>query len=237
LLGDRLVETRLLVKIDEFNWWGYSYEWREDQSDADLLAANEEGYQREITTAAGTQTWHFPSRTQCLQCHTAASGRALGPETSQLDFDYEYPNGVTVNQVANMEHIELFEPGFEPGSTTLYPDPADPSVPLDQRARSYLQANCAICHRPGGESLITLDLRFSIPFSDTMLCNEPPEKGDLGATGATRLTPGDPALSTLSLRMHTLDTDFRMPRIGTTIVDETGVGVIDQWITELQVCP
>jgi hypothetical protein len=136
-----------------------------------------------------------------------------------------------------MLQIGLFEPGFEPGSYPLYPNPADEAAPLDERARSYLHANCAICHRPGGESLITLDLRFSIPFAETMLCNEPPEKGDLGVAGATRLTPGDPSLSTLSLRMHTLDTEFRMPRIGTTIVDEAGVGVIDEWITSLQACP
>ncbi|HEY8942799.1 MAG TPA: hypothetical protein VIM73_01000, partial [Polyangiaceae bacterium] len=61
-LGDRLVETRLLVRADAENWWGYSYEWRADQSDADLLAANTDGYTREIQTGAGVQTWHFPSR-------------------------------------------------------------------------------------------------------------------------------------------------------------------------------
>jgi uncharacterized repeat protein (TIGR03806 family) len=230
-LGERLVETRLLVRVDEFNWWGYSYEWREDQSDAELLAANEIGYERTI----GAQTWHFPSRSQCLQCHTDAAGRSLGPETSQLDHDFAYPSGVSGNQLDTLEHIGLF--ATIPAARPAFPDPADASAPLESRARAYLHANCAICHRPGGESSVALDLRFDAPFAATGLCNVTPGKGDLGVPGALLVAPGEPARSVLTLRMRSLDLELRMPRIGTRVVDEQGVATIEAWIASLSGCP
>jgi uncharacterized repeat protein (TIGR03806 family) len=235
LLGGRFIETRLLVKIDAFNWWGFSYEWREDQSDADLLPANDVGFERTITSSSGTQTWHFPSRSQCLQCHTDAAGRSLGPETSQLNFDFEYPSGITSNQVETLAHIGVFS--ATPEARAAYPDPADATQPPDVRARSYLHANCSICHRPGGESSVTFDLRFDTPFADTDLCDVAPQSGDLGVAGALRIAPGDPSRSVVSLRMKTLDTNVRMPRIGTRVVDEQGVAVIDAWISSLSGCP
>jgi len=236
-LGGRPIETRLLVQKDAFTWWGYSYEWRADGSDADLLDSNTDGYLREIQTADGTQTWHFPSRNQCLVCHTETSGRSLGPETVQMNFDYTYPNGVTANQLETMIGAGLFPAGAEPKRKAALPDPADASQSLEARARSYLHANCATCHRPGAESATPIDLRFETPFAETVLCNQAPEKGDLGVPGALRLVPGQPDKSVLSLRMHTLDTMDRMPRIGTLVVDPVGAAVVDQWIASVQACP
>lgn len=235
-IGERMVETRLLVRADADNWWGYSYAWREDQSDAELLPSSTDGELREITTPDGKQTWHYPSRTQCLQCHTDTSGRALGPETSQLNIDFVYPNGVKGNQIETLIHAGFFEPGQEPRSRPAYPDPADTSLPIEARARSYLHSNCAVCHRPGADASTTIDLRFEATFEETQLCDVPPEKGDFGPD-FMRLKPGDPEKSVLSVRMHTLDPQMRMPRIGTMVVDELGVTVVDEWIRSLTGCP
>jgi uncharacterized repeat protein (TIGR03806 family) len=236
--GGRLVETRLLVRAGEGDYWGFSYQWREDQTDADLLASNVDGYDAEVMGPDGTQTWHFPSRQQCLQCHTTPAGVFLGPETSALDADFTYPNGVTGNQVETLDHIGLFE--ATPASRPAFPDPTGTTAPLAERARSYLQANCAMCHRPGS-NFTGFDARFSTPFADTMLCNVPPEKGDLGVAGAMRITPGSAATSVLSLRMHVRDIgmamSFQMPQVGTNVVDDAGASVIDTWIDSLTGCP
>ena len=234
----RFVETRLLVRAGEGDFWGYSYQWRDDQTDADLLASNVDGYDADIMGPSGTQTWHFPSRQQCLQCHTSPAGIFLGPETSALDSDFTYPNGVTGNQVETLDHIGLF--AETPASRPPFPDPTDTQVPLEARARSYLQANCAMCHRPG-TTFTGFDARFSTPFADTMLCNVAPEKGDLGVAGAMRITPGSAASSVVSLRMHVRDIgmpmSFQMPQVGTNVVDDDGVDVIDAWIDSLTGCP
>jgi uncharacterized repeat protein (TIGR03806 family) len=233
-LGGKLVETRLLMRKREFDWWGFSYRWREDQSDAELLASNTDGYDGQYAGPDGMQNWHFPSRQQCLQCHSTAAGVALGPDTSQLNFDFTYPNGVVGNQLETLEHIAVFD--APPTARAVYPTPSDEAQPVEERARSYLHSNCSLCHRPGG-TYSGIDFRFTTPFEDTGLCGQAPEKGDLGVAGALRITPGDPEHSVLSLRMHTLDTAFRMPQIGTGIVDDTGTGVVDAWISSLTSCP
>jgi uncharacterized repeat protein (TIGR03806 family) len=232
-LGDRLVETRLLVRVGEFDWWGFSYEWLPDQSDAQLLAQNTDGYDREVTVDGATQTWHFPSRQQCLQCHTTAAGVALGPETSQLNVDFTYPNGVTGNQLETLEHAGFFDAA--PPARAPYPDPFGTGTE-EERARSYLHTNCAICHRPGS-NFTGFDLRYTTEFADTNLCNVPPEKGNLGVTDAMKLVPGDPALSLISLRMHSTDPMTRMPQIGVRVVDESATEVVDAWIGGLTTCP
>jgi uncharacterized repeat protein (TIGR03806 family) len=238
--GGRLVETRLLVRAGEFDFWGYSYEWRADQSDADLIPPDGDfinGKDVMVEGPNGMQTWHFPSRPQCLQCHTTPAGVALGPETSQLNTDYTYPNGVTGNQIDTLEHIGLFTDA--PARLPAYPSPTGDEA-LTERARAYLHANCSNCHRPGS-NFEGFDARFSTPFADMNLCNAAPEKGDLGVMGAMRITPGDPASSVVSLRMHTRDgamaMPMQMPMIGTNVVDTEGVAVVDEWIESLTACP
>jgi hypothetical protein len=58
----------------------------------------------------------------------------------------------------------------------------------------------------------------------------------MGISGAVLLAPGDPQLSLMSRRMHALDS-FRMPDIGTRVVDPQGTALVDAWITGLSACP
>jgi uncharacterized repeat protein (TIGR03806 family) len=231
--GDALVETRLLIRFNQYNWAGFSYEWDAAQTDATLLADNVEGYLKEVTAPSGKQTWHFPSRAQCLQCHTDAAGVALGPDTRNLDRELLYPSGRTSNQLATLEHIGVLDAA--PPALPAYVDPADTAAPLEARARSYMQENCAICHRASG-NFEQIDLRLTTPLAAMKVCNVPPEKGEAGVPGALRLVPGDPAKSLVSIRMHRLDQN-RMPHIGSRVVDPLGTMLVDQWVTSIAACP
>jgi uncharacterized repeat protein (TIGR03806 family) len=234
-VGGRRVETRLLVRFNELTWKGYSYAWNEAGTDADLVPDQEGGVKKDIADGAGgTQRWHFPSRAQCLQCHTVAAGVSLGPSTAQLERAFSVAAGLSGNQLDVWEQMGLFEqPLGQPRAAALEP-PAG-SAGLEQRARSYLHANCANCHRPQG-TFEGIDLRRSTPFAETGLCNVEPEKGTLDVEGARRLVPGQPDKSLLSLRMHRLDKG-RMPQIGTSVVDAAGVELVDAWIRSLTACP
>jgi len=219
------IETRLLIQMALNTWKGFSYEWNEAGTDATLLPG-------ELDKDLGTQVWHYPSRSQCLECHTKGAGRSLGPTTAQMNRDFAYADG-TMNQIAKFEALGLFDttPEMIPG----YPDPKG-TAPLEERVFSYLQTNCSICHRPGG-TLSDIDFRFITPFAEKDLCNVPIIRG----TGdpllpQVRLVPGAPEESSISFRMHDT-TDYRMPRIGSNVVDPDGAALIDEWITGMTDCP
>ena len=226
-------ETRLFVRHDDGEWAGYAYEWNASLTDANLVAAD--GLAKQID---GQLDWSYPSRAQCMQCHSQAAGRALGPETAQLNGEILYPSGITSNQLETLEHIGMFSNGLGglPQDLPALTDVHDTSATLSDRSRSYLHSNCANCHRPNGPGQGSMDFRFQTAFEDTGTCNVDPGLGDLGVPGAKILTPGDPASSVVSLRIHTLGSE-RMPPLGTQIVDPDGTAAIDAWISSLQDCP
>jgi uncharacterized repeat protein (TIGR03806 family) len=227
------IETRLLMRRSTSNltgWKGFSYEWNDAQTDATLLPDNETGKDKPVGAAA--QVWHYPSRGECMECHTRYAGRSLGPSTQQLNSDLTYADGTT-NQLEKLEQLGLFD--VAPKPLAGYPDPFGEQGTLDERARSYLHTNCAICHRPGGAAT-TVDLRYTTSFADMKLCEK--VERDADKVPELRLVPGKPAESTMSFRMHTLEAT-RMPKIGSNVVDTAGVALIDAWITAMptSACP
>jgi uncharacterized repeat protein (TIGR03806 family) len=231
-IGGKRVETRLFVRHDDGDWAGYSYEWRDDESDAVLLPSSK-------SKNVGDQIWYYPSRSECLTCHTAAAGRALGPEIGQLngDFTYRSTNRLS-NQLRTLEHIGMFaaDLGGEPETLTVYPDPLGDGA-VDARARAYLHSNCSNCHRPeGGGGDGDMDLRFATDFAATGTCNEEADGETYGIAGVRRLVPGEPAKSLLSVRPHA-EVLGRMPPLGSRIVDTEGLKAVDGWITDLETCP
>jgi uncharacterized repeat protein (TIGR03806 family) len=230
-VGGQLIETRLFVRHDDGGWGGYSYEWDDLLTDATLLPGGK-------SKVVGSQTWLYPSRAQCLSCHTVVAGRSLGLTTGQLNGDFLYPStGLTANQLTTLETIGMLSaplPG-PPATLPVLPGPAQPSFPLAERARGYLQANCAHCHAPGGPTQATMDLRFDVSEPAMNVCDVAPNFGDLGIPGAFLVTPGNPGASVLSARMHALDGD-RMPPLATSVADAVGTQVVDGWITALVAC-
>lgn len=227
-VGGTPVETRLFMRHDDGGWAGYTYEWNEDGTDATLLPA---GKTKVLTAAAA---WAYPSRNQCIQCHSVAAGGTLGLETAQLNRDAVYPSTNRISsQLATLEHIGVL-------ATALPPEPprlADPESgdPLEARARAYLHANCSHCHRPMGGGQGTMDLRYTQLLQNTMTCGVDNTQGAVG--GATRLiVAGQPEDSILSLRMHATDSK-RMPPVSVTVIDAVGTMVVDNWISSLTACP
>ena len=126
---------------------------------------------------------------------------------------------------------------FNPEHTEKLADPYDAHADLNTRARSYLHANCAICHRPEGK-FPGIDLRFGVPLERMGLCNQDPTKGAAGAAlPALRLVPGHPEQSVTYARMATLDETVRMPQVATSVVDPQGTSLLSDWIRGISHCP
>jgi glucose/arabinose dehydrogenase/mono/diheme cytochrome c family protein len=107
----RRTETRLLTR-QQGEWAGYSYLWNDEQTDATLVGAA--GLDRRFTIrdpqAPGgrrQQTWHYPSRAECMVCHSRAANWVLGLTTLQMNRDYDY-GSVRDNQLRTLEHLGVF---------------------------------------------------------------------------------------------------------------------------------
>ncbi len=227
----RRLETRVFVQ-EQPGWAGYTYVWNAAQSDADLIDARRTDAFTVADPAApgGTrqQTWTFPGRSDCTSCHTAAAGSVLGVTAPQL-----HRGGPTgPSQLAAFDGLGLLDRTPDLAAVAALVDPHDARVDLDRRARSYLDANCAGCHRPGGPTPVTLDLRASTPLLDTGLVARP-AAGDLGlGPDAAIVRPGDRARSVLVNRVARRDAKA-MPPLGSHLVDAAGVALLGDWADAL----
>lgn len=240
LFDDKLVETRLFVRHDADTWVGYSYQWDEAQSDATIVPDGRRAVM--FNTGPRSVPWNYPSRTDCMKCHNVAGGSTLGPQTRQMN---RAVGGM--NQIDALAAKSIFDkaPTAPYQEALIAPYPSQAGSPpatatIEQKARSYMEANCAFCHRPDDSDLgmVNIDLRITTTdLKDMHLCNAPPIKGDNGVPTATLLTPNDPEQSLTWLRMNSLPMEGRMPQIGTAVIDTEGVKLIGDWIGTIKACP
>ncbi len=231
----RRLETRLLVLDRNGGVYGVTYKWRADLGDADLLPAgmDEDIGIRDASGREHTQTWHYPSREDCLACHNAHTAGQLGPKTRQLNRDLRYPDGVTENQLRHWNRYGLFEPALDEATIATLPTlarPDDLARSLEDRARSYLDANCAQCHRPGG-TVANFDARYETPLDQQHLIDGP-VLIDQGVDRARVISPHDPWRSIMLMRVDTND-DRRMPPLARKTIDVKGAALLRQWIESL----
>lgn len=229
-LAGELIETRLFVRHTSGEWAGYTYEWNSAGTDATRVVG---GKGRDI----GGQTWVYPSESDCLRCHTKAAGNTLGLENAQLNSAFTYPStGITANQLLTADAIGVLSVPLSDAPENL-PHLLGDSVNTEASARAYLHANCANCHRPGVPQVSSsMDLRFATAFADTQTCNVLPQSGDLGIPDARIIVPGDATRSLLAVRPNRRDA-HGMPPLASTIVDGTGVALLNGWIETLAGCP
>lgn len=280
----RWIETRFLVKQDG-EWFGYSYEWNDDQTDGVLVA--KEGKDRVFTIrdpqAAGgvrQQTWRYPSRTECMVCHSRAANFVLGLNSLQMNRTHDY-DGVIDEQFRVFAHLGLIRIGswqeehtrairwellnaglvdkeleaavkqrmasrdqrgfpktemlaMAPASFPKLVDPYDKTADLTARVRSYLHANCAICHIEAGGGNAQMNLDAWTPLSKAKFIDEKPLHHKFGLDDARIVAPGHPERSTLLIRLsHRGPNTGQMPQLATSLVDHAAVELFREWIASL----
>jgi len=227
----RRLETRFIVRNSN-GVYGVSYRWGDSLTDATLVP--EKGMDETISIndngIVRTQVWHYPSRAECLSCHTAVGGWALGFNTPQMNRVVGYAAGKD-NQLQALSRAGYFA-GDVTGFHTLraLANSTDTTYSREYRVRSYLAANCAHCHQPGGPGLGFWDARISTPLSAAGLINGVLQWNDKREDPENRaVTPGDLTHSTLLKRIATFGS-HHMPPLSTTVLNTEAINLLTEWI-------
>ena len=233
------LETRFSVKASSGNFYFLTYKWNNEQTDAILLGSGlEENI--EIMTTSGSirnQTWTYPGTQDCIACHNPATKGTIGPRTRNLNSNITYPiTSLNANQLVTLSHLGILDEVIDDNIVLGYQTHKaldDASASLDEKARSYLDNNCAYCHRPGGTGdRAQFDLRLSNSLVQTGLMfagtNTP-----IGVPGETIVVAGDAANSILFHRTESVDPTIAMPPIAKNVTDQEGVDLIEEWINQL----
>lgn len=225
--ASRRLETRFIVRYTN-GVYGLTYRWTIPPTNALLVA--EEGFDEPVAINDNgnvrTQMWHYPSRGECLSCHSVAGGGVLGFDTLQLN--RVVTNGGAVNQIQFLSAAGyLSAPVGEVNSLRSLAHATNEAASLEWRARSYLKANCSFCHQPGG-TVASWDGRLTTPTRFANIVNGVPFN-NLGSPSNRIIVPGDTNLSLIHARMSTRSPGA-MPPLASSIVDTNGVALLARWI-------
>jgi putative heme-binding domain-containing protein len=228
------LETQIL-HYELGTWRPYSYLWDDEGRDASLVdpigASRILGAGR-ANGGGGERTWHVNATNECKLCHNAGPGFVLGFTRDQLGRPHS-DHAREGNQLSDLAAIGAVAPtaALKADDPMRLVDPFDQTQSLDDRARSYLHANCSMCHHPGGNAIVSFYLRRDLSFTE-LNTNKGTGIGTFGMRDARIIVPGDPYRSVLFYRMSKLGY-ARMPYIGSQVVDAAGVALVEQWIRSL----
>jgi hypothetical protein len=157
----------------------------------------------------------------------------LGVKPRQLNRTLTYPSGVSDNELRTLNHLHLLDPALPDSQLQTVPTLAamtDGSRSIEDRARSYLDANCGHCHRPGG-TVAYFDARYSTPLEKQQLVDGPVLINE-GIDRPHPIAPHDIWRSIAYMRADT-NGDIRMPPIARETIDVQGMQLLRAWITSL----
>ena len=221
--GDHRVETRVLLH-QASGWKAWPYVWNADGTEAELRLA---GADMTIDTGHGPAAYHVPNANQCKACHIGADKQItpIGPKLRNLN------TGDQLDRLAEA-HVLTSVPAEAPA----VPDYTDTAVPLDARARSWLDANCGHCHAPGHPA-DTSGLYLTWDEADPLrlgVMKRPVAAGRGSGNLEYDIVPGDPDASILLYRLTSTDPGVMMPELGRSMVPDEGAALIRDWIASLK---
>jgi len=237
--GERLLETRVIFHRPE-GWVGFAYVWNDEQTEATLKVAGamldvswlqDDGKQQSLD-------YLVPNANQCKGCHKWKDDKFLpiGPKARYLNKDFVYKDG-SENQLAHWTRLGALTGAPEPEAAprlAVWDD--ETSGTVEQRARAWLEINCAHCHNPGGPARNSgLDLMASQhdPFKYGVF--KPPVAAGRGSAGSIYgIVPGKPDESILIHRISSTKLDVMMPELGRRLVHKEGVALVRDWISQMQ---
>ena len=229
----KIIETRLMIK-KETGWEFANYVWNESQDEAflteDASIVNLEWIQDEDVKSTN---YKIPSQSECFTCHNKfGTPVPIGPKPQNINRDFLYSDG-SENQLEKWVEYGYLNPNYPTNiNSTVKWD--DTSLPLDLRARSYVDINCAHCHNEEGYCEYR-PMRFAFNENDDLInmgvCVTPDTNIDNSLTHI--VAPNSPNESVVFFRMQSTLEEYRMPLLGRTLEHKEGTRLIEEWINSL----
>ena len=235
--GRRLIETRIL-KRELDGWVGLPYIWNAAQTEATLDVAGDAVDVSWIHADGRTRTnsYIIPNANQCKGCHKSGDDvTPIGPKARHLNRDFAYRVGAE-NQLAHWSRLGALAGAPSPAGAPRLAAWDDPkSGTLDDRARAWLEINCAHCHNPAGPARNTgLDLMAAQRNPAAFGVNKPPVAAGIGSGGRMYdIVPGRPDESILAYRIASTHPGAMMPELGKRLVHDEGVALVREWISAM----
>ena len=233
---EQLLETRIEL-LNENGWYGFSYVWNQEQSEATLSLG---GGQLEAnwTDKAGNKrhnTYRIPNANQCLSCHEKNGAfKPIGPKARYLNHDFAYAKN-SQNQLDYWKSHGLLNNTPASEKIPAVADYSNTAARLDERARVWLEINCAHCHNPQGSARTSgLDLTLAqSDLSKVGLWKIPVATGRASGGRKYDIVPGEPDKSILMYRIESEQAGIRMPSLAREVVHSEGIDLIRQWIAQM----
>jgi uncharacterized repeat protein (TIGR03806 family) len=236
-LGRKIYETRLMVH-KAGGWEAYLYLWNDIQTEAEYYVAGKNVNVSWVHYDGSTRStlYHIPNKNECKGCHNDSETIIpLGPKARNLNKDYAYSSGV-MNQLEKWKSLGILSGAPDASAAPRVPVWNDPnSGSLNDRARAYLDVNCAHCHSahgPANSSGLMLDYDQTDPTA-LGICKSPVAAGQGSGGRKYSIVPGQPENSIMTYRMNSNVTDIAMPELARSVIHDEGVQLISDWITSL----
>jgi hypothetical protein len=252
------VETRFLVirkSMFGAQYWGMSYKWRRDQTDADLVDQGSGLDTVHAVRLGGTargKRWRYPSQGDCNTCHFNRG--VLGFMTPQLNRPSRANPGINQLQALFTANILSANPLAGKSNTfrwvglneTGVTPPTGLSL-AEWKARSYFASNCSQCHGNGHANTFesaSHDFDFFHPGRKVAYTAPDTVGGFVGkpANSDPRfpklIYAGYPESSYVVARLLSRPAEFngsslQMPPLATFQPDSTALNAVKDWVCSL----
>ena len=232
-LTPQLLETRLLIH-SEGGWKAVSYIWNEDQTEAYLSLVGGT-IQTSFSDEGGnirSVRYRAPNKNQCKECHQInASLTPIGPKARNMNLTLSYDDKPQ-NQLAKWHDLGWIDQDIDFMKMINY---SSLNEDIEDRARAYLEINCAHCHIPGGAADTTgLYLMLEETNKKSLgFYKKPVAAGKASFNLKYSIVPKKPNQSILLRRMESMDPGIMMPESGRALKHAEGIEVISEWINSL----
>ena len=233
----QIIETRLLIHTLK-GWTGYPYVWNTEQTDAvlDIAGDRQKIFWIDKQGKSKNVNYLVPNFNMCKGCHVIdKTFQPIGPKPRLLNCD-NYYDGAHKNQLENMLELDMVD---EMPSVETIPATAEwgsEHYSLNDRARAYLDVNCAHCHNSKGPANTSgLFLEYNEKDLKKLGVFKPPIAAGRGSGNLDfNIVPGKPDKSIFIFRMESTDPGILMPESGRKMVHKEGVALIRDWILSLE---